>query len=89
MGPRRQAHRWHHPTRPANGNLENGWLAISVGMRLLRSLHYDTGGVGEMLATEESRPVEHSVSTFVTDQGVSWLGSARPDEAWFAQVSLR
>lgn len=37
------------------------------------------------LATEPERPAEHSISSFLTDGFLAWLG--RQDEPWFAHLS--
>ena len=56
------------------------WLAH------LRSLGYDAPSSDAMLATEHTRPVEHSVSTFLTDRFLDWLDHQH--EPWFAHTSF-
>jgi arylsulfatase A-like enzyme len=52
----------------------------------LTRLGYDDPGDGERaLAAEPDRPVEHSISTFLTDAAIEWLG--RQDSPWFAHLS--
>ena len=52
----------------------------------LGSLGYDTsGGPTKLLVTESERPAEHSVSTFLTDRALTWIGEQ--DEPWFAHLS--
>jgi arylsulfatase A-like enzyme len=52
----------------------------------LASLGHDTSqGVGHLLAREHKRPVEHSVSAFLTDSFLSWLDDR--ESGWFAHLS--
>jgi arylsulfatase A-like enzyme len=52
----------------------------------LAGLGYDvTPGPGQLLATEHTRPEQHSVGAFVTDRLVDWIG--RQDAPWFAHAS--
>ncbi len=51
----------------------------------LRSLGYDATDPDLMLETEHERPAEHSVTTFLTDHFLDWLGEQ--DEPWFAHTS--
>ncbi len=51
----------------------------------LRSLGYDATDPDLMLETEHERPAEHSVTTFLTDQFLDWLGAQ--DGPWFAHTS--
>ena len=53
------------------------WL-VSLG-------HHDPGDGERALATEPDRPVEHSISTYLTDCAIEWLG--RQDGPWFAHLS--
>jgi len=55
------------------------WLAH------LAELGYDVGPPQVMLATEHDRPVEHSVSAYLTDRFLAWLD--RQDGPWFAHAS--
>jgi arylsulfatase A-like enzyme len=55
-------------------------------MEWLRSLGYDLHDPDEALATEHSRPVEHSVTTFLTDHFLGWLD--QQDGPWFAHTSF-
>jgi arylsulfatase A-like enzyme len=55
------------------------WVDWLVG------LGYEEQHAYAMLGTESSRPVEHSVSTFLTDRFVSW--HAQQDGPWFAHLS--
>lgn len=59
------------------------WLAW------LRELGYTGPEVDDpdvALSTEHSRPAEHSVSTFLTDHVLAWMGEQH--EPWFAHVSF-
>ena len=52
----------------------------------LRSLGHDTPGyVDAALRGEPDRPAEHSMSAFLTDRFIEWLG--RRDGPWFAHLS--
>jgi arylsulfatase A-like enzyme len=51
----------------------------------LRSLGYDVTDPDHTLATEHERPAEHSVTQFLTDHFLSWLGEQ--DGPWFAHTS--
>ena len=53
----------------------------------LKTLGYAIGDAESMLATEHERPAEHSVSTFLANQVIQWLQSARRDEPWFLHAS--
>jgi arylsulfatase A-like enzyme len=55
-------------------------------MAYLRGLGYDLAGPEEALSTEHSRPVEHSVTTFLTDHFLGWLHEQH--EPWFAHTSF-
>ena len=52
----------------------------------LRSLGYDAPSSDAMLSTEHTRPAAHSVSTFLTDHFLDWLGAQ--DGPWFAHTSF-
>jgi arylsulfatase A-like enzyme len=61
-------------------------------MDWLASLGYDvSGGHIELLSTEHARPAEHSLTTFLTDAAIAWLGerpAQSPDRRpWFAHLS--
>jgi arylsulfatase A-like enzyme len=56
------------------------WLAY------LRDLGYATPDAIEMLSTEHERPAEHSVTTFLTDHFLEWIGTQ--DSPWFAHTSF-
>jgi arylsulfatase A-like enzyme len=56
-------------------------------MEWLRSLGYDETDPIRALATEHTRPEEHSVSTFTTDRFFGWLDE-QPDAGWFAHLSF-
>ena len=47
----------------------------------------DLGGAYDALGTEPTRPAEHSLSAFLTEQAVAWLRRQRADEPWFAHLS--
>lgn len=47
--------------------------------------HDVSAGHVRLLSTEHERPVAHSVSSFLTDNFVDWLG--RQDAGWFAHLS--
>lgn len=47
--------------------------------------HDVSSGHVKLLATEHERPVNHSVSSFLTDSFVEWLG--RQSRGWFAHLS--
>ena len=52
----------------------------------LRSLGYDPGDSAEQaLRTEPSRPAEHSVSAFLTERAIEWMGDQHGP--WFAHLS--
>ncbi len=51
----------------------------------LHDLGYAVADADTMLATEHARPVEHSVSAFLTDRLLGWLD--RQDGPWFAHAS--
>lgn len=51
----------------------------------LRELGHDVTDADDMLATEHSRPAEHSVTQFMTDRFLEWLGGQ--DGPWFAHTS--
>jgi arylsulfatase A-like enzyme len=51
----------------------------------LSELGYDEAPFYRMLGTESDRPVEHSVSSFLTDRFIEWR--AAQDEPWFAHLS--
>ena len=59
-------------------------------LRWLRELGY-TGQASTdpdvALATEHERPAQHSVTQFLTDHFLTWLGEQRPDTPWFAHTS--
>ncbi len=55
-------------------------------MAYLRDLGYDVDDPMEALATEHTRPVEHSVTTFLTDRFLGWLGEQ--EGPWFAHTSF-
>ena len=52
----------------------------------LRSLGYDADDPDVALATESTRPAEHSVTTFLTDAFLGWLDAQ--DGPWFAHTSF-
>ncbi|MFM7045088.1 MAG: sulfatase-like hydrolase/transferase, partial [Ilumatobacteraceae bacterium] len=58
----------------------------------LQALGYDATDPDVMLATEHERPAEHSVTTFLTDSFLHWLGErdAGPDGGtpWFTHLSF-
>lgn len=58
----------------------------------LQSLGYDATDPDVMLATEHERPAEHSVTTFLTDAFLRWLGERDqgPDGGtpWFTHLSF-
>ena len=55
-------------------------------LQWLRGLGYENLGTGYAeLALEPTRPVEHSVSSFLTNYAVEWIG--RQTEPWFAHLS--
>jgi arylsulfatase A-like enzyme len=54
-------------------------------MEWLRSLGYDAHDPDLALETEHERPAEHSVTQFLTDRFLSWLGEQ--DGPWFAHTS--
>jgi len=57
-------------------------------MEWLSGLGYtDLGGPYDALGTEPSRPAEHSLSAFMTDRVVDWLGARPDDQPWFAHLS--
>ena len=58
---------------------QEAWLAH------LDELGYEVHDSQAMLATEHDRPVEHSVSAFLTDRFLAWLD--RQDGPWFAHAS--
>lgn len=47
--------------------------------------HEVTDSIGRTLATEHERPAEHSISAFLTERAVDWIG--RQDGPWFAHLS--
>jgi arylsulfatase A-like enzyme len=52
----------------------------------LRTLGYDVpAGWWDALINEPTRPAEHSLSAFLTDRYLSWLGHQEP--GWFAHLS--
>ena len=53
----------------------------------LASLGYEVGNAIDMLRSEGDRPVEHSVSSFVSEAAITWLGEQSRDEPWFAHLS--
>src|SRR5690606_16164495 len=55
----------------------------------LAALGYDTSvGLVTLLSTEHERPAEHSLTTFMTDRVLDWLG-ANAGEPWFLHLSSR
>jgi arylsulfatase A-like enzyme len=56
-------------------------------LQWLTSLGYEIGTAVDMLRSEGERPVEHSVSSFVSDAAITWLGEQSRDEPWFAHLS--
>lgn len=54
-------------------------------MEWLRTLGYDVDDPVAALASENTRPAEHSVSTFLTNSLLDWIG--RQDGPWFAHAS--
>ncbi|MBI4932826.1 MAG: sulfatase-like hydrolase/transferase [Actinobacteria bacterium] len=54
-------------------------------MEWLQSLGYDVHDPEVALATEHERPAEHSVTQFLTDHFLTWLGEQ--DGPWFAHTS--
>jgi arylsulfatase A-like enzyme len=57
-------------------------------MEWLHALGYDETDPIRALATEHTRPAEHSVSTFTTDRFFGWLDGRAADDAWFAHLSF-
>jgi arylsulfatase A-like enzyme len=60
-----------------------------VWLDWLAGLGYtDLGGGYDALGTEPTRPAEHSVSAFLTDRAIDWLGQQRATGSpWFAHLS--
>lgn len=55
-------------------------------LQWLRELGYDkVGSAYRELANEPKRPAEHSVSAFLTNHAIDWIG--RQTEPWFAHLS--
>ena len=53
----------------------------------LQSQGFNTDmGIGRLLITENERPVEASVSTFLTNELLSWMG--KQEQGWFAHASF-
>jgi arylsulfatase A-like enzyme len=54
--------------------------------RWLTGLGHEVGGtIHEILGSEPTRPAEHSVSAFLTDRVIEWIGTH--DEPWFLHAS--
>jgi arylsulfatase A-like enzyme len=54
----------------------------------LVSLGYEDRGSSEaMLSSEPERPVQHGISTFVTDRAIEWLDRREHDDPWFVHMS--
>jgi arylsulfatase A-like enzyme len=53
----------------------------------LGQLGYEVGDDHTMLATEDQRPAEYSVTSFLTDHVVAWLQRQPADEPWFVHAS--
>jgi len=55
-------------------------------MQYLRDLGYEATNPDVALATESTRPAEHSVTTYLTDRFLDWLDGQ--DGPWFAHTSF-